>query len=87
MSSFSETELRILAFLLSLLAVYLHSPSKELQRWLNDRQDIGIKPNGDDDADGSGKNFVDELQNSVSNSRTSSRAPTGFNNLLHRGRK
>ena len=65
MSSFSETELRVLAVLLSLAAVYVHFPSKGIPNWLAGSRDLNSKSAITGDV--SGKDFVDELQKSVRN--------------------
>lgn len=65
MSSFSETELRVLAVLLSLAAVYIHYPSKGIPKWLYGSKNLVTKTGSN--GDGSGKDFVDELQKSVRN--------------------
>lgn len=71
MSSFSETELRVVAVLLSLVAVYIHYPAKGIPKWLYGSKDTGFKTGGT--GDGAGKDFVVELQESVRSPTSRSR--------------
>jgi len=65
MGSFYDTELKILAVLLSLAAAYVHYPTKWLPKWLH--YDSNLATNISANGDNSGKDFVNELEKSVRN--------------------